>query len=176
MSRPHQPIYRDNIQTDPLNLPPVARRIFSETFEHLFEAQAFADFCDAAYGDQGTMVADLGRADVHWRIAEALGQPIAYAKVTPLNAPASDPKPRAMELQQIYVLPQWHGKGVAEELMRWSIHRAVQQSAPELYLTVFDHNERAKRFYARHGFREVGRCTFTLGGEDYDDRIWCKPL
>jgi diamine N-acetyltransferase len=60
--------------------------------------------------------------------------------------------------------------------MRWSIDTALQPRSPELYLTVFDHNERAKRFYRRYGFREVGRCTFTLGGVDYDDRIWCRPL
>jgi diamine N-acetyltransferase len=52
------------------------------------------------------MVAELKRVDVHWRIAESQGQPIAYAKLTPLNAPAADPKPGAMELQQIYVLPE----------------------------------------------------------------------
>ena len=60
--------------------------------------------------------------------------------------------------------------------MSWAIRSAREAKAPDLYLTVFDHNERAKRFYARHGFVEVGNCTFTLGDRVDDDRIWCKPL
>jgi ribosomal protein S18 acetylase RimI-like enzyme len=94
----------------------------------------------------------------------------------PLAAPAPDAAPGALELQQIYVTPEWHGKGVARELLDWSVSSARQLGATELYLTVFDHNERAKAFYGKHGFSEVGRCTFTLGGRDYDDRVWLKPL
>lgn len=52
----------------------------------------------------------------------------------------------------------------------------VAHGAPEIYLTVFDHNQRAKRFYARHGFEEVGHCTFRLGERVHDDRVWRKPL
>lgn len=86
------------------------------------------------------------------------------------------PLPGALELQQIYVESAWHGTGVAEQLMHWAVEQALLRGAPQLYLTVFDHNHRAKRFYARHGFREVGRCTFALGERVDDDRIWCKEL
>jgi GNAT superfamily N-acetyltransferase len=170
------PIYRDVVAEDVRRLPPVARHIFSETFAHLFEARAFAEFCDTAYGEAGTMAADLGDAAIRWRIAEAGGAPIGYAKLRPLAAPAPRPAPGALELQQIYVLSAWHGKGVADALMHWSIAMAQQDGATELYLTVFDHNERAKRFYARYGFSEVGHCSFTLGGTVYDDRVWRRPL
>jgi ribosomal protein S18 acetylase RimI-like enzyme len=60
--------------------------------------------------------------------------------------------------------------------MEWGLATARAQGAPEIYLTVFDHNERAKRFYARHGFEEVGRCTFQLGERVDDDRIWRARL
>jgi ribosomal protein S18 acetylase RimI-like enzyme len=73
-------------------------------------------------------------------------------------------------------LTPWHGRGVAEELMDWAIDAARADGAPEIYLTVFDHNVRAKRFYTRHGFSEVGHCTFRLGDRVDDDRVWRKPL
>ena len=60
--------------------------------------------------------------------------------------------------------------------MNWAVRTAAELGAPELFLTVFDHNERAKRFYARHGFEEVGHCTFTLGDRVDEDRIWGKSL
>lgn len=155
---------------------PVARHIFTATFAHDYDKSEFEAFCDKVYWLGGSMSRDFDAADVHWQVATVAGAPIGYAKLTPLRAPAADALPNSLELQQIYVLPYWHGTGVADRLIRWGIATALQLEAPEIYLTVFDHNERAKRFYARHGFEEVGRCTFQLGDRIDDDRIWRRSL
>lgn len=155
---------------------PVARRIFTATFGSLYDPGDFERFCDGVYRPGGTMARDFADPNVHWRVATVQGDPIGYAKLTPLRAPAPDPRAGAMELQQIYVLPEWHGSGVAALLMEWGLATARTHGAPEIYLTVFDHNARAKRFYARHGFEEVGRCTFQLGERIDDDRIWRARL
>lgn len=157
-------------------LPPVARRIFTETFESRYGGADFDAFCDVAYGRSGTMARDLADRTIGWRIAEHAGVPVGYAKLRPWTGVPSPAGTGTLELQQIYVLSSWHGKGIAEALMHWAIGEARERGAPSLYLTVFDHNERAKRFYRRHGFAEVGRCEFRLGDRAYDDRVWCKPL
>jgi GNAT superfamily N-acetyltransferase len=154
----------------------MARQSFCETFAHLYPSEPFSAFLDRAYGPGGTMERDLANSSVRWLVAAHAESPVGYAKLLPLVAPAPSPLPRALELQQIYVLRPWHGKGVANRLMEWALNAAREGGAPEIYLTVFEHNERAKRFYSRHGFREVGRCTFTLGEREYDDRVWRKPL
>jgi ribosomal protein S18 acetylase RimI-like enzyme len=154
----------------------MARTSFTETFQHLFPAEAFSAFLDVAYGPGGRMERDLANPAIRWLVAAQGENPIGYAKLTPLSAPAPAAEPGALELQQIYVLRGWQGKGVADTLMEWALTTARADGAPEIYLTVFDHNERAKRFYARCGFSEVGRCTFQLGGTVYDDRVWRKPL
>jgi GNAT superfamily N-acetyltransferase len=122
------------------------------------------------------MSRDLLDPTIEWLTAEAGGQIVGYAKLRALAAPAPNPQKGALELQQIYVLREWHGRGVAERLMHWALDRARTLGAPEIYLTVFDHNERAKRFYARHGFVDVGHCTFQLGDRIDDDRVWRKAL
>lgn len=155
---------------------PAARRIFTETFGDLYDRAAFEAFCDAVYLPGGSMDHDLRSPEVRWRVAIRDSEPIGYAKLTPLHAPAADPAPGAMELQQIYVQSDWQGAGVANALMAWVVGTAREHRVPELYLTVFDHNERAKRFYTRHQFEEVGRCTFRLGERIDDDRIWRRRL
>lgn len=155
---------------------PVARHIFTATFAERYDAETFERFCDETYLPGGAMARDFGLPEVRWRVAAVGEAPIGYAKLTPLRAPATDPAPNSLELQQIYVLADWHGSGVAERLMQWGLSEARASGATELYLTVFDHNERAKRFYARHGFEEVGRCTFQLGDRIDDDRIWRRRL
>lgn len=154
----------------------MARRSFAEAFGHLYEPRPFRDFLDQAYGPDGTMARDLRDAEVRWLAGFSGTEPVGYAKLTPLRAPVAAPLPGALELQQIYVLSDWHGLGVSDRLMNWALATAASVQAPEVYLTVFDHNERAKRFYRRYGFAEVGRCTFTLGDRVDDDRIWCRHL
>jgi diamine N-acetyltransferase len=152
----------------------MARRCFADSFAHLFDREPFEQFLDEVYGEGGSMSSEFLDIKIEWLIAEVRGKIIGYAKLRPLAAPAPNPKKGALELQQIYVLRDWHGRGVAERLMHWALARARALGAPETYLTVFDHNERAKRFYIRHGFIEVGHCSFQLGSRNYDDRVWRK--
>ena len=154
----------------------VARQIFSDTFARLYEPIPFARFLEVAYGPGGSMERDLADPSIRWQVAAIGHQMIGYAKLSRLIAPAPDPQPRAMELRQIYVLSPWHGKGVADRLITWAVDTARIEGAPEIYLTVFDHNSRAKGFYTRHGFSEVGHSLFRLGERVDDDRVWRKAL
>lgn len=151
---------------------PVARQIFTDTFAERYDTVAFEVYCDAVYRPGGAMSQDFEAPGIRWLVAVSAGQPIGYAKLTPLRAPALGAEPGALELQQLYVLRDWQGRGVADRLMTWALETAAAEGAGEVYLTVFDHNERAKRFYTRYGFEEVGRCTFQLGERIDDDRIW----
>ncbi|HEY9130352.1 MAG TPA: GNAT family N-acetyltransferase [Dyella sp.] len=161
---------------DAISLRAMAREAFADTFAHLYDEAPFAHFLDRSYGPGGSMECDLDNPAVRWLIAATDEKTIGYAKLSPLRAPAPEPQPGALELQQIYILRAWHGQGIADRLMTWALNDAREQGAPEIYLTVFDHNQRAKRFYSRYGFAEVGRCTFTLGDRIDDDRVWRKSL
>jgi diamine N-acetyltransferase len=154
----------------------MARRSFSDTFSSHYDAEPFAAFLQHAYGPGGSMALDLQDPAIRWLAAFSRTAPIGYAKLTPLRAPAPSSLPGALELQQIYVLSDWHGRGVASQRMEWALATAADDRAPEIYLTVFDHNERAKRFYRRFGFSEVGHCTFTVGDRVDDDRVWRREL
>lgn len=169
-------VYRAPNRTEHDALRGMARTSFAATFGEVFEPTPLSEFLDRNFGAGGTMHGDLGNADVAWFVAFHQSQPVGYAKLTPLRAPVSSPRSGALELQQIYVLEQWQGRGVAAQLMEWALRAARVEEASEIYLTVFDHNERAKRFYRRYGFAEVGRCGFSLGDRVYDDRIWRRGL
>jgi ribosomal protein S18 acetylase RimI-like enzyme len=60
--------------------------------------------------------------------------------------------------------------------MDWAIANARERGAPELYLSVFDHNHRAKKFYARYGFADIGACEFHVGTQIDEDRMWRRTL
>ncbi len=56
-------------------------------------------------------------------------------------------------IDQLYVEPRLTGAGIGAELLRV----AKRQRPARLELWCFVSNERAQRFYLRHGFREVQR-------------------
>jgi GNAT superfamily N-acetyltransferase len=168
--------YAPPAERDQKGLRAMARQSFFETFAHLYEPGPFSEFLDCTYGANGAMDRDLNDPAVQWLVAFYQSEPVGYAKLTPLRAPAPSALAGAVELQQIYVLSEWHGRGVAAHLMEWALATAADDDAPEVYLTVFDHNERAKQFYRRYGFAEAARCTFTLGDRVDDDRVWRLSL
>jgi RimJ/RimL family protein N-acetyltransferase len=57
-------------------------------------------------------------------------------------------------LQGFYVLPEYWGTDVAAELHEAAL--AAQPDCPELRLWVLEENQRARRFYEKHGWRENG--------------------
>ena len=81
-----------------------------------------------------------------------------------------------MLLCQFYVLKEHHGGGIADALMGWACDEARRRGAEELFLTVFVDNDRARRFYARFGFEDVGRYAFMVGNQADEDVIMRKTL
>jgi GNAT superfamily N-acetyltransferase len=153
----------------------MAKHCFVETFAHLYKEHDLAAFLAQAYGPSG-LLKDLADPDHSWRVAAEGAQIVGYLKVGPVAVPAPEPQPGALELKQLYVLQPWQGVGVAANLMQWGIETARGRGAPELYLSVFDHNHRAKRFYTRYGFSDVGACVFQVGDQLDEDRMWRLTL
>ena len=69
----------------------------------------------------------------------------------------------AGELYQLYLGEAAKGSGVADALMEWAYAKARALGGDTLYLSVFAENHRARRFYDRHGFVEVGPYEFMVG-------------
>jgi GNAT superfamily N-acetyltransferase len=145
----------------------LGRATFIETFGHLYSRENLAAFLQNH--EPGRWLADLSDPKIIVRLAEEGGRAVAYAKLGPLTVPFEPERP-AIELRQFYVLGPWHGTGVADGMMRWAIAEASER-ADDLCLSVFVDNHRARRFYARYGFEEVGRYHFMVGTHADDELI-----
>lgn len=82
----------------------------------------------------------------------------------------------AVELSKIYVLLDSHGTGAATALMAAAVDRATTRGAGCLWLGVNQKNERAQRFYTKHGFAITGTKTFPLGAHIEQDYVLVRPL
>ena len=56
------------------------------------------------------------------------------------------------------------------------VERAAQTGRVGLWLGVNQENERAQRFYTKHGFRTVGTRTFQVGTQTHQDYVMEREL
>ena len=158
--------YRDAVAADLPALDALFRASFTATFGHLYRAAdlcAFlARFTPDAWRD------DLATARL--RVAEEDGRAIGYAKLGPVTLPV-EAAPADRELRHLYLADAAKGRGVADALLGWAIDTARRGGAGALFLSVFVDNGRARRFYARHGFVDIGRYDFAVGEHLDEDRI-----
>ena len=81
-----------------------------------------------------------------------------------------------VELSKMYVLPDGHGSGVSAALMTAAIEHAEAVGAACLWLGVNQENQRAQRFYSKHGFLISGTKTFRLGENLENDYVMVRTL
>jgi ribosomal protein S18 acetylase RimI-like enzyme len=161
--------YRDAVPADGPELAQMARRSFTETFGTLYRQEDLARFLDQSFGATG-LPADLADPAYRIRVATQDGRIVGYCKIGPVTFPGDWPA-SAMELHQLYILGEHHGAGLAVALMDWAIDRMRTLGASEIVLSVYVDNHRARRFYERYGFEEIGKYTFMVGDHEDDDRL-----
>ena len=79
--------------------------------------------------------------------------------------------------KRFYVDKPWQGQGLARAADgRPSKHAARARGARELWLGVWERNERAQAFYRKHGFRKVGTQVFVVGSDPQTDHVMLREL
>jgi GNAT superfamily N-acetyltransferase len=165
--------YRDARPDDAATLDRIFDTSFCDTFAHLYRAEDLDAFLSSfGLADWERQLRDTSYA---FRIGEVDGEPVGYVKLGPLKLPVDTDRP-AILLDQLYILKDHHGVGIAHALMDWALDEARRRGAEEMYLTVYVDNHRARRFYDRYGFEPVGRYDFMVGSHADEDIIMRKTL
>jgi ribosomal protein S18 acetylase RimI-like enzyme len=152
----------------------MAQKIWITTFGHsCSEADRIAYFA-SAYGLEGKLIRDLADPVHRYRIARAGGRIVGYAKLGPTWVDVA--VPGDLQLSQLYVADDWHGKGIAQALMDWALAMARADGATALLLTVWEHNPRAQRFYQRNGFDHIADHALAVGSQIDRDLILRRVL
>ena len=109
-------------------------------------------------------------------IAEDAAAPAGYAHLRQTPAPACVPGAKPIELVRLYLRKDAIGAGLGAAFMRQAFTLARSNGCDALWLGVEAQNERARRFYARWGFVDVGRKAFMLAGIEYLDPLMAAPV
>jgi ribosomal protein S18 acetylase RimI-like enzyme len=156
----------------------LGRQTFTETFAASNTPADMAAFLAQAYGPD-IQLSELQQARYTFLLAEMQGQLVGYAKLwrdSDLSLAAGEAMAGRLEVKQLYVMEEWTGTGLGAALMRRILDLAQAESCAAVVLGVWEHNERAKAFYQRFGFREIGEVAFKLGEDVQRDLVLRKGL
>lgn len=168
---------RRGTTADAETLAPLAVRIFNDAFADnpLNKPEDMHAYISEAFSVEQTR-RELGGADTIFFIAEVGGAMIGYAKLQEATTEECVTDARPIELSRLYILKDFHGRGVAEKLMNECFGLARSRLYATMWLGVWEHNLRARRFYEKLGFYQVGSHVFQLGSDAQIDWVMEKKL
>jgi ribosomal protein S18 acetylase RimI-like enzyme len=166
---------RPAVASDAASLAKLAAQTFQDTFAADNDPEDIALHVTQAYGPV-QQARELSDSNILTLLATANEQAVAYAQLRRGPAPASVRGVEPIELWRFYVARDWHGLGIAQELMRHVDAAAQRAAAQTLWLGVWERNHRAKAFYRKCNFVDVGSHVFTLGTDAQTDRILARPV
>lgn len=168
-------LIRRATDSDAAALAEFAAKTFTDTFGPDNRPEDMAMFLASAFtaDHQAREIADVDWVTLLVEIDSSLA---GYAQIRWNPPPACVNGPSPIELYRFYVDKQWKGQGVAQRLMNEVRSTARELGARTLWLGVWEHNPRARAFYAKSGYHDVGSHDFVLGTDRQTDRILVTSL
>jgi len=154
-------------------------RLGAETFSGTFgpdnTPENMAAYLTASFGPE-IQAAELADPSSVFLLAEADGIPAGYARLREGPPPPAITGSRSIEIVRFYACTPWIGRGLGAILMEACVQEAVRRGCDTLWLDVWEKNQRARRFYRKWGFTEVGTQPFQLGDDLQSDLLMQRPV
>jgi ribosomal protein S18 acetylase RimI-like enzyme len=152
-----------------------AARSFTQTYAAHNTPEDMRQYLAFAYGSeqQTREIVDPAMITV---LASSGSEIVGYAQLRRKAAPACVPQDAPVEIYRFYVDAAAHGTGVAQQLMAAAVSAARDLDGRHLWLGVWERNGRARAFYEKSGFADVGTQFFELGSDRQTDRVLVKPI
>ena len=149
---------------DAVLLSELGARTFSETFAADNTPADLAAYLATNFNVE-QQTAELEDPASTFLIAEVDGRAAGYAKLHDGKPEKCVEGTNPIELVRLYVLREWLGRGIGEQLMRACLDEARRAGHETIWLGVWERNGRAHAFYRKWNFRPVGEHVFQLGSD-----------
>lgn len=146
----------------------ISRRTFSETFSGNNSAENMEKYLEEGLSLE-QLTAELNNPNSEFYFAELDNNIIGYLKLNFGQSQTELKDDKALEIERIYVLQEFHGKKVGQLLYEKAIEIAKQKNADYVWLGVWEENPRAIKFYQKNGFVAFDKHLFKLGNEEQTD-------
>lgn len=168
-------VIRPAKSSDAAALAVIAERTFRETFAADNSEENVNLHCAQKFSTEKQRE-EISDPQLVTLLAEVAGELAGFAQLRLAQRAACVKADRPAELHRIYVSSEWHGRGVADELMRAICAAAARVASDCIWLGVWERNLKAIAFYRKCGFSVVGDHMFMLGQDRQRDLIMVAQL
>jgi len=130
-----------------------AHRTYADAFGHSFSPE---DLAAHLQGNLAEGYFHQALAEDVFLLAESEGRLIGFVQFGPVRIPAAAAGPEDRELRRIYVLAEFQNRGTGSRLMDAALSHPGLDAARDIYLDVWEKNDKARRLYERYGFTVIG--------------------
>ncbi len=123
-----------------------------------------------------TIRSELTHPESEFYFAKIDHQIAGYLKINIGQAQNELQNENCLEIERIYALEAYHGKGVGQKLYDKAIEIARKEKCEFVWLGVWEKNPRARRFYEKNGFVSFDQHSFLLGSDLQADIMMRKEL
>lgn len=148
---------------------------FTATFSPYRDAADVRKYCDQAYA-LPVLTSEIAEKHSQWFVALIKDQAVGYLKLNWDGAQTEPNCPEAMEIQRIYVLPDYQHCHIGSTLMKTALHFAAIHGFETIWLGVWENNQKALSFYRSFGFKHVSDHTFVMGNHHQRDYMMVRKL
>ena len=154
----------------------IGKKSFRRAFEHLFRnKEELLEYLENTYCPV-KLAKSLRKENNVYLLALADGEPAGFAKIKKHSLNEHIESGAQMELQKIYVLQEYHGKGIGTALLKETRNLARDIYPDYIWLDTHISNENAIRLYEKNGFKKIGKQLFTIGTQTFEYYIMGLPV
>ena len=146
----------------------IGRQTFLETFSAGNTDENMQKYLDEGFSIT-KLKTELDDQNAEFYFATLDDNVIGYLKINFGLSQTELQDDKAVEIERIYVLKDYHGKAVGQLLYDKAIQIARQKNADYIWLGVWEVNPRAINFYKKNGFVEFDKHIFKLGNDEQTD-------
>lgn len=160
---------------DIAQLQKIGRQTFHETFSAGNTEANMTKYLDEGFSIE-KLRDELSDKNAEFYFATLGDNVIGYLKLNFGQSQTELQDDKALEIERIYVLKDFHGKNVGQLLCDQAIQIAGQKNADYVWLGVWEENPRAINFYRKNGFEEFDKHVFKLGDDEQTDIMMKRKL
>jgi ribosomal protein S18 acetylase RimI-like enzyme len=153
----------------------IGRISFVNAFENVFDHCNLKEYVRKVY-DPDMIARSFERENNVYLIAEINRRPVGFAKMKIFSLNDEIESVSQMEVEKMYVLPEYQQSGAGTALLKKAIDFAHQQNSEYLWLNVYTGNHRAVRFYERNGFVKGSRYHRGFGSQYFEFFLMMLPV
>jgi len=160
---------------DVSSLAAVGHESFRAAYEDWSKPDDLIEHLDAFFSEEAIRK-EIQLPGHYYLIASNKGEPAGFVKIRENKRPKEVPATRALELHQVYVMPDQQRFGIGGRLIEAAARFASDKSADGIWLSVWEDALWAVNCYRKYGFEEVGVTDFKLGQAIYTDLLMWRAV